>query len=301
MNNTDQAGEANTKSQVRGQACPVCGGEGIEEYRFCDSSVGRCFQCQHRFTLAESIQTAEEYTDEYFLATHKNWFSNPNFSLFRKIYDVARKDVKPGYKVLDVGCGTGDLLRYLRGKDAAFDCHGIDLATNAPQEGIHFRKGDFLTTDYESRFDLIASLAVIEHIVDVSGFVNRMRQLCEPDGTIVLMTMNDDCVTYRIARVLFKIGFKTPLTRLYDKHHVNHFSMSSLKNLLERNGLDVVALHRHNVPLRAIDVPPSSLLMSALFRVGILSTFLLNRLSGKTFLQTVFCKPSSGASGVSAS
>ena len=293
MNATEITGKTKPKLKAHGQVCPVCGGEGIAEYRFSDASVGRCLQCGHRFTLAGSIETAEEYTDEYFLETHKNWFSNPNYSLFQKIYDVAKKRAKPGYKVLDVGCGNGDLLRYLRGKDTSFDCHGIDLAANAPQEGIHFRKGDFLEADYDSKFDLIVSLAVIEHIVDVSGFVNRMRQLCKPDGFVVVMTMNDDCVTYRIARVLFKLGYKTPLQRLYDKHHLNHFSMSSLRNLLERNGLSVLDLYRHNIPLRAIDIPPSSWLVGVVLKLAVLTIFVLNDITGKTFLQTVICTPKS--------
>jgi 2-polyprenyl-3-methyl-5-hydroxy-6-metoxy-1,4-benzoquinol methylase len=289
MNNISSTGESKTKMQAQRQKCPICWGEGAEEYKFSDASVGRCLRCGHRFTITDSIQSAEEYTAEYFLETHKNWFNNPNFSLFEKIYQVAKKRGKPGCKILDVGCGTGDLLGYLRSKDKSFDCHGIDLAANAPREGIHFIKGDFLTADYDAKFDLVVSLAVIEHIVDVSGFVDRMRQLCNPDGLVVVMTMNDDCFTYRIARVLFKLGYKTPLQRLYDKHHLNHFSMSSLKDLLEKNGLRVSELYRHNIPLRAIDIPPSLWLVGAVLKLAVLAIFFLNDITGKTFLQTVIC------------
>ena len=53
----------------------------------------------------------EEYTPEYYEETHRNWFANPNFALFRWIEHQLPAEIR---SVLDVGCGRGDFLKFLR-------------------------------------------------------------------------------------------------------------------------------------------------------------------------------------------
>ena len=61
--------------------CPICESSSKIWVKLPNLSLRRCL-CGHCFTSAESIRLKEEYTPDYFLETHKNWFDNPNYSLF---------------------------------------------------------------------------------------------------------------------------------------------------------------------------------------------------------------------------
>jgi hypothetical protein len=81
-----------------------------------------------------------------------------------------------------------------------------------------------------------------------------------------------------------------PFERLYSKHHLNHFNIESLGQLLERQGLPVVKLFRHNVPLAAVDLDAPTGVPNFLLRTAVWGMFAMGKMTGKTYLQTVFCK-----------
>ena len=78
--------------------------------------------------------------------------------------------------------------------------------------------------------------------------------------------------------------------RLYSKHHLNHFTTSSLKKLLESHELATVEVIRHNSPMAAIDLPKSSPLITAVLRGGVWIAFLVGKLLRRTMLQTIISK-----------
>ena len=75
--------------------------------------------------MKEGIE--EDYSDEYFIVTHKNWFENPNFKLFEVLSSIIDND-DSSLKVMDVGCGNLDFLKFLREKYSKIDLNGIDFS-----------------------------------------------------------------------------------------------------------------------------------------------------------------------------
>jgi SAM-dependent methyltransferase len=231
----------------------------------------------------------EQYEPDYFERDHRNWFLHPNIALYTKLSRIV-----VGHKfdasVLDIGCGNGNFLRYLAAQSKHLSLTGIDMAPNSPMEGITYLQGDFLREKLERKFDVIVSLAVIEHIPDVSAFVERMSSICEPGGLVITMTVDDRSLVYGAARTLQRAGYSVPLRRLYSKHHLNHFTSGSLKRLLENQGLSTVQVIRHNSPIAAVDIPPTSSLAMAVLRAGVWVGFQFGRLTQRTMLQTVVSK-----------
>jgi 2-polyprenyl-3-methyl-5-hydroxy-6-metoxy-1,4-benzoquinol methylase len=231
----------------------------------------------------------EEYQSDYFTADHENWFRNANVRLFERIYMSISKDIEER-SVIDVGCGKGDFLRYLRQRSETFILSGVDLTDNPPDENIDFIQGDFLKMKFDKQYDVITSFAVIEHIVDVQEFIGQLAKICKPGGIIIVMTLNDRSILYQVSCFLNKIGFTLPFNRLYSKHHVHHFNVSSLERLVSVSGLKIDELYKHNIPVKAVDMPASSVFRELILKLGVWGTFALGSLMGRTYLQTIFCR-----------
>jgi len=269
--------------------CPVCDSESIFERRTASIDLRRCPICDHCFSTVSTIGEPEDYSPEYLEIEHRNWFQNPNVALFETIGQTVAR-YKPKASLIDVGCGNGAFLKYLQMYDQELSLTGIDLAPNQPVEGITFIQGDALASDFDRQYDFVVSLAVIEHVIDIQMFIRRLYSLCAPGGFVIVMTLNDRSILYGVARLLHNLGYKTPCERLYSKHHLNHFNTSSLRRLVQMNNLSVVKTLLHNVPLAAVDFTASSRLARSILLTGVWGTFILGRLTGRTYLQTVICR-----------
>ena|SRR3989338_2528441 len=183
--------------------------------------VYACRNCGHEFS-ALPPERQETYSPEYFRTMHKRWFEYPNTVLFKKIHTVvenAGHTASGAVSFLDVGCGQGDLLRYMKKAGSGARLFGIDLIENR-DEGIGYYKGDFISFSFPERFDIVSGLMVIEHIGDPHGFIQKITSVLTPQGIVIMNTVNASGFLYSLARFFRKIGFRGPFERLYHKHHL---------------------------------------------------------------------------------
>ena len=116
--------------------------------------------------------------------------------LDKKAHLAAKLHVKPGMRVLDIGCGWGGLALYLH-RMYDVDVLGIALAPDqiafckerAEEAGVADRV-QFELLDYrdvEGPFDRIVSVGLIEHLgtPHYPGFFAKTRDLLAPDGVMV--------------------------------------------------------------------------------------------------------------------
>ncbi len=267
--------------------CPICASLSRPDARHPEVELYRCTDCGHRFSRLKPGLAMEPYDADYFEKTHRNWFAHPDLELFARIARLLGREPAPR-SLIDVGCGNGNLLRYLAGQPAApAALAGIDLMTNAPQAGIEFIRGDALSTDVGRQFSVVVSLAAIEHVLDAHGFARRLKALARPGGLVIVMTLNDDSLLYAAARLLRRLGVTLPFDRLYSRHHLHHFNRASLSRLLEDEGLRPEGAMLHNAPLAAIDMPAPSGAAALVMRAGVALLFATGALLGRTYLQTV--------------
>jgi ubiquinone/menaquinone biosynthesis C-methylase UbiE len=106
--------------------------------------------------------------------------------------------LRPGMKIVDVGCGTGDFTRHLAGL-IPDECTiiGVDISSanikaakkQTKKEGmtdrITFRKGDAYSIPVEEDWaDLVSCRYLLMHLPDPMTAVLEMRRVARKDGTV---------------------------------------------------------------------------------------------------------------------
>ena len=89
--------------------------------------------------------------------------------------------VPPPARVLEVGCGSGDLARALAA--AGFDVVAVD--PRAP-EGTIFRRTTLEALDEPGRFDVAVAAYAIHHVTDLDLALDRLVAVLAPGGSFVL-------------------------------------------------------------------------------------------------------------------
>jgi cyclopropane-fatty-acyl-phospholipid synthase len=134
-----------------------------------------------------------QYTCAYYLDPKD---SLEKAQLDKKAHLAAKLHLKPGMRVLDIGCGWGGLALYLH-RQYGVDVLGIALAPDqiefsrerAAEAGVSdhvkFELMDY--RDVEGPFDRIISVGLIEHLgtPHYPGFFAKMHELLAPDGVMV--------------------------------------------------------------------------------------------------------------------
>ncbi len=143
--------------------------------------------------------------------------------------------VLPGSRVLEVGCGLGDLLASLDGPVRV----GIDLSPRMIEIARQRHPQlDLRVVDVErgplpeGPFDAIVLSDAIGHLGDIQCALERLRGLLAPGGRIVLTYYN--FIWEPALKLAERLGYKTPWPEQ------NWLSMNDIANLLFLSGFEVV-------------------------------------------------------------
>jgi 2-polyprenyl-3-methyl-5-hydroxy-6-metoxy-1,4-benzoquinol methylase len=267
--------------------CRACLSEAYFYLSHPEADLFRCNKCDHCFSDVNSMENQENYEENYFLEEHKNWFQNPNIKLFNKIKAFIYENNL--CSVLDVGCGKGDLLRYLRDSDIqnALKLHGVDKTNNKDENSIKYYVKNIYDFSIDKKYDLTTSLAVIEHVEDVKEFMDHLIKYTKPGAYILVMTLNERSLLYEFSRILNFFLIKYPFQRLYSKHHLNHFNRQSLRQLGLDKNLEIISHLDHNIPFAAIDFEAKNKLVELIFKIGVYISFIIGKILKKSYLQTI--------------
>jgi len=120
---------------------------------------------------------------------------------------VALIEPRPQMRVVDLGCGTGELTRELHDQFRAIETVGIDSSTSMLDKtppfattGLQFEQGTIETYAADRPFDLLFSNAALHWIPDHEGLFAHLMRLLTPEGQLaVQMPSNHDHASHRIA------------------------------------------------------------------------------------------------------
>jgi ubiquinone/menaquinone biosynthesis C-methylase UbiE len=98
-------------------------------------------------------------------------------------------------KLLEVGCGSGDMLKLMQ--ELGWHVEGVDFdhkaVENAQRKGLHVSHGALEAQAYpDNHFDAITMSHVIEHVPDPVLLLSECYRILSPGGRVVIVTPNSD-------------------------------------------------------------------------------------------------------------
>lgn len=161
---------------------------------------------------------------------------------FALYYDYWHKEIckfisKDRQTVLECGCGTGELLSFLKKQN--FSVTGIDVsgqmlegAAPAVQENVSLASTENLLFESES-FDVVICKGSLHHVEDPASGLLEIKRVLKKDGILII---SEPCRDNGIWRKTAQIY--TRLKSSFDKTHRN-FSTAELNDLFKQTGFFV--------------------------------------------------------------
>ena len=150
----------------------------------------------------------------------------------------------PGNRVLDVGCGTGEFLVYL--KENGFEGVGIepssDVVAIAKSQGLAVYSSTLeeFAENYKSSanlsFDVVTLLNVLEHVPNPMHIIEITKVILNPGGILFVRVPNDFSEIQLAAQK--QLNKEPWWVAIPD--HLNYFDFESLHALLERLSFEVI-------------------------------------------------------------
>lgn len=148
-------------------------------------------------------------------------------------------------RVLEVGCGSGDTLSYIKQHQQCDWACGIELTSSAASAARKkldlLIEGSIETIDLPieaGSLDVILCLDVLEHLADPWSVVRKLHELLTPGGVIIVSIPN--VRHFRVVLpLLFQGRWEYCDAGILDKTHLRFFTRDSAIALLEDSGFIV--------------------------------------------------------------
>lgn len=151
-------------------------------------------------------------------------------------------------RVLDIGCGKGNTLAWLKANSGCTWVGGVELFHEAASEARKkldaLYEGDIETLDLPiepESLDVVLCLDVLEHLVDPWRVVRQMHTLLKPGGSLIASIPN--VRNFHVLGPLLLLGeWQYTSDGLLDRTHLRFFTRASAIELLQCSGLEVDAV-----------------------------------------------------------
>lgn len=226
---------------AEGIFCTVCGNKDPQKftlkYQKEKFAVVVCDNCTHNFIphyYRKKIEYGQYKNSDVTAAVRagNNWVKIQRHKLR---FEFIKQFVKKG-KLFDLGAGWGHFM--LAGKELGYDVYGIEIAEQPYLYCVNDLKLpvdhiDFFEMDESKKFDVITMWDVLEHIDKADEFLNKCGKLMNSGSYLFLQVPQIDSYFAKKHKDNWK---------MMGLDHVNYFSKKTIKQILERNGFELVKI-----------------------------------------------------------
>jgi len=233
--------------------CPVCDAEAIrdvmqaKDYTVSGESftIAECRSCKLRFTKAapDAATITRYYKSENYIS-----HTDTAKGVINRVYHLVRKTTLAQKRkliekatrtrsgnILDVGAGTGAFPNEMKrhgwkttglepddeARKLARDLYNLELADSSH---LYQLPGN--------HFDAITLWHVLEHVHDLTGYVQQLKSLLKKEGKIFIAVPNYTSIDASIYQQYWA-AYDVP-------RHLYHFSALSMEVLMKKNGLKIM-------------------------------------------------------------
>ena len=190
-------------------------------------------------------------------------WQRPGSLISRRVQKAAllfQRHLKAPQRLLDIGCGTGQITIYLQHKLNARDAFGVDIAEGnidkAKEQGVKALLCDLNHEQLpfeDSFFDAVFGGEIIEHVINPDHLLQEVRRTLTRDGVAVFTTPN---LASWYNRIVLLLGWQPLDSGTSFDHdvgrpgflrfgeggteHLRTWTLRALKELMDINGLKVV-------------------------------------------------------------
>ncbi len=141
--------------------------------------------------------------------------------------------LKPGDRILEIGCGIGSIVFELSGK--GYDITGIDISSEAIEYGrkkygdirLEVQAAETLPYEDES-FNAVLSFDLFEHIASIDKHISEVERVLRPGGHYLFQTPN------KYSNVIYETLWTRSLQ--WRRYHPSLHSPRQLRRRLARHG-----------------------------------------------------------------
>jgi 2-polyprenyl-3-methyl-5-hydroxy-6-metoxy-1,4-benzoquinol methylase len=169
---------------------------------------------------------------------------NAQYFSFERI-DIAPLLPRHCGRVLELGCGDGATLDWLKRSGSATHATGIELCAG-PAAIARGRADEVIEGDVDAamaklpdeRYDTVLCLDVLEHLVDPWSTARRIHRLLRPGGTIIISLPNVRHYSV-VLPLLLRGAWQYEDAGIMDRTHLRFFSRHGAQELLAGSGFTV--------------------------------------------------------------
>ncbi|HSH52034.1 MAG TPA: class I SAM-dependent methyltransferase [Bacteroidales bacterium] len=220
--------------------CPLCQSYKIKSaIPLTDYSISKktfeiwqCAQCNFLFT--QNVPD-EESIDSYYASADYISHSDTKKGIVNRLYHIARnimlgkkyrliKKISSGKTILDIGCGTGYFLNYMKNK--GYQTLGIEINEQARNFGkqyfglniLHPEK--LLNGEINQKYKVVTLWHVLEHLYQPGLYLQRISEILDNDGVLILALPNPESYDAKFYQK-FWAGYDVP-------RHIWHFTPQTI-------------------------------------------------------------------------
>jgi methionine biosynthesis protein MetW len=188
-----------------------------------------------QYTAPLPMQTFNGY-DEY-------WAARGGEPIIHPRWRIAVGKIPDGATVLDVGCGAGGFLSYLRRERPHVIARGTDISAEAVRAacaaGHDAFRSDLTRERLQDKYDYITCFETIEHIADAEVVAEALRDATRHQ--LIMSLPNFGYLHHRIRHAVFG-RFPNTSLMYHVKEHIRHWGVTDFTEWAAALGLGVVSV-----------------------------------------------------------
>ncbi len=203
-------------------------------------SIGRCYPTEyapHHLGIGEPVSQPSSIKSKLRsipgLQRFIHWLTDSHSEFIPPVESTPKR-------ALELGCADGRFL--LRLKELDWDATGVELSDEAAavarSRGFDVQSGTLESANFgDSQFDAAFAWMVVEHLHDPVSTLSEIHRVLAPSGWFVFSVPNLGCWEPRVFRRYW---------HAYDlPRHLQHFTKTTLRNLLAETGFELVRMIHH--------------------------------------------------------